>query len=94
MRLSVIGTSEDVIGFSLAGWPGVVCSTGEAVAEALRAECGDRSVALVLVSGSVARLAPDEIRRWQAAPGSPVVIVMPGGERREGAGQAHAEAAP
>jgi vacuolar-type H+-ATPase subunit F/Vma7 len=87
MRLSVIGTAEDVIGFALAGSPGLVCATGVEVAAALDRECRDPEVALVLVSSDSAGLAPDAVQRWRAA-GAPLVIVLPATERAdEGAGR-------
>jgi vacuolar-type H+-ATPase subunit F/Vma7 len=81
MRLSVIGTAEDVIGFALAGSPGRVCTTEAMVLAALESECRDPDVALVLVSGEAAELAPDAVQKWSTAPGAPILIVLPGAKR-------------
>ena len=83
MRLSVIGTVEDVIGFALAGSPGLLCTTGAMVLAALESECRDPDVALVLVSGEAARLAPDAVQKWSTAAGAPILIVLPGAERSD-----------
>ena len=81
MRLSVIGTFGDVTGFSLAGSPGVVCSDEAGVAAALEAECGDGNVALVLMSEEAAGVAAAAIRKWQATPGAPIILVLPASQR-------------
>lgn len=86
MRLAVIGTEVDVTGFALAGSPGVVCDNGDAVAAALEAACADPSVAVVLVSDAAAEAAPVAVRRWQAAAGAPVVLVLPGTKEIPGRG--------
>jgi vacuolar-type H+-ATPase subunit F/Vma7 len=92
MRLSVIGTAEDVIGFALAGSPGALCTTGAMVLAALESECRDPDVALVLVSGEAADLAPDAVQKWSTAPGAPILIVLPGAERAESVVRQPAEA--
>jgi vacuolar-type H+-ATPase subunit F/Vma7 len=80
MRVSVIGTEEDVIGFALAGWPGRVCDDEASVAAALQSDCRDPDVALLLVSQAAADLASAAVQRLQATPGAPIVIVLPAGE--------------
>jgi vacuolar-type H+-ATPase subunit F/Vma7 len=92
MRLSVIGTVEDVIGFALAGSPGLLCTTKAMVLAALESECRDPDVALVLVSGEAARLAPDAVQQWTTAPGAPILIVLPGSARSESAARQPVEA--
>lgn len=92
MRLSVIGTAEDVIGFALAGSPGTLCTSGPMVLAALESECRDPDVALVLVSGEAAELAPDAVQKWSAVPGAPILIVLPGVERSDSVAPQSAEA--
>jgi vacuolar-type H+-ATPase subunit F/Vma7 len=92
MRLSVIGTAEDVVGFALAGSPGAVCASGAQVVAALDTECRDPDVALVLISEESADLAPDAVQRRRAAAGAPLLIVLPGLERPGGLERQPAEA--
>ena len=92
MRLSVIGTAEDVIGFALAGSPGRLCTTEAMVLAALESECRDLDVALVLVSSEAAELAPAAVQKWSTAPGAPILIVLPGPERSESAARQPVEA--
>jgi hypothetical protein len=76
--VALLGTSEDVLGFGLAGVSGVVCVTPRDVKRALAA-IDARSVqpALLLVSAAVEQLAPQEFSdRWLRVDG-PVVVVLP-----------------
>ena len=92
MRLSVIGTAEDVIGFALAGSPGVACTSEASVVAALDSECRDPNVALVLISEEAATLAPDAVQKWRLAAGAPLFIVLPGDERTGSTGRQPPEA--
>ena len=75
----LLGTEHDVRGFALAGVEGHLCATPGALAEAAAALRARPEVALILVSRSLARLAPAEIARQEALDGPPALIVLPGG---------------
>lgn len=74
----LLGTEQDVRGFSLAGVESRACGTPGEVAEAAAALHSRSDVALILVSRAVARLAPAEIAHLEGVGGPPAVIVLPG----------------
>ncbi len=74
----LLGTEQDVRGFSLAGVEGRACGTAKELADAAAALRSRSEVALILVSREVARLAPAEIAHLEGAAGPPAVIVLPG----------------
>ena len=78
MIAALLGTEHDVRGFALAGVEGSVCRTATATASAAAALRARTDVALILVSRSVARLAPAEIAALEGVDGPPALVVLPG----------------
>jgi len=76
---ALLGTGQDVRGFALAGLEGQVCESSGELARAAAALRARPEVALILVSRTLARLAPAEIARFQAPEGPPALVVLPGG---------------
>jgi vacuolar-type H+-ATPase subunit F/Vma7 len=76
VKLVVLGDFDDVCGFELAGVDGVVVS-GSSLEAALSRSKARGDVALVLVSGSVARDAPAVIERALGWSEPPFVFVLP-----------------
>lgn len=76
MKLVVLGEFDDVSGFGLAGVEGLVVS-GASLEPALSWCAARGDVALVLVSASVAREAPDVIDRAFGRIEPPFVLVLP-----------------
>jgi vacuolar-type H+-ATPase subunit F/Vma7 len=80
MSMTVIGSFEDVVGFRLAGVHGAICETAEAVERAIEGARGAGGALVVAVSASAADMASEAIRRLSAAPGFPLIVVLPSGD--------------
>lgn len=78
MDFFVIGPSEIVIGFSLAGVAGKACATREEVLSAFESVTGDPKGCKVLVlSEEAASLIPDEALEWQLSGAYPLIVEIP-----------------
>lgn len=78
MKLIVVGSEEEVIGFALAGVATAACrSADEAPAVVERAVAADSGAGLVLVSQWTALHAPRAVSAARQRKGPPVVTVMP-----------------
>lgn len=79
MKISVVGSREDVGGFGLAGLPGRVAEVGPEVDAALRAAAsGDEEpTGFLLVSAGAARLAPELFEALARREGAPAVLALP-----------------
>jgi vacuolar-type H+-ATPase subunit F/Vma7 len=76
MKLVVLGDVDDVAGFGLAGVEGTVVS-GSSLTPALGRVAARGDVALVLVSASVAREAPEVVERAFDRREPPFMLVLP-----------------
>jgi vacuolar-type H+-ATPase subunit F/Vma7 len=80
VKIAVVGSANDVRGFSLVGLPGRVADTAREAVSALGEEARDGSgTALLLVSARAARLYPDELAAIRRREGGPAVLVLPEG---------------
>ncbi len=75
MQAFLLGTADDVRGFALAGVAGRVCATAAEVEEACAHVKARTDLALVLVSGEVAKLAWPALEQVEASP--PALVVLP-----------------
>jgi vacuolar-type H+-ATPase subunit F/Vma7 len=77
MRVRLIGDTQDVTGFALAGIDSQACTTRAELVRALDAACHNPAVAIVMVSAAVAALAGDEIQHMRDSAHLPIAIVLP-----------------
>jgi vacuolar-type H+-ATPase subunit F/Vma7 len=84
MRVLVLGTPDDTLGFALAGATARAPKTAREV-EAALAQAGEERppFGLVLVSEPVAALAPRAVRAFCRRPGAPPLLVLPEGANHE-----------
>lgn len=80
MRFFCIGDERTVRGFRLAGVAGRVASSPDAAEQALREACADASVAVILVTDSVAASVPQAVEAIRQKRPGPVVLSIPGPE--------------
>ena len=77
MDIRMIGNRQDAIAFGLAGLDAVECRTRPQLIAALDHARDDPSVALVIVSPSVAALGADIIARLRESSRLPITVVLP-----------------
>jgi vacuolar-type H+-ATPase subunit F/Vma7 len=77
MHVRLIGDTQDVIGFALAGIDSCECTTRADLVRALDDACRDPPVAILMVSAAVAALADDEIQHMRDSAQLPIAIVLP-----------------
>ena len=77
MNAVVLGGPDDARGFALAGWPSRACRDAAQLTAALHALRGRAGLALLLVSGDAAALAPGAVEAFRAAAPATVVLVLP-----------------
>ncbi len=83
MKIAVVGSPEDVRGFSLAGLTGQVAESAAEMERALAAATrGGSEAGLLLVSADAARLASESVSGLERREGAPVVLVLPEGLSR------------
>jgi vacuolar-type H+-ATPase subunit F/Vma7 len=85
MHVRLIGDTQDVTGFSLAGIDSRECRSRAELVRALDDACHDPSVVIVMVSAAVAALADDEIQHLRDSAHLPIAIVLPERSASEGA---------
>ncbi len=86
MRVLVLGTPDDALGFGLAGALARAPRNARELSEALGRVGDERPpVGLVLVSAPVAALSPRTVRAFAERPGAVPVLVLPEGGDHEGA---------
>jgi vacuolar-type H+-ATPase subunit F/Vma7 len=78
MRVLVLGTPDDTLGFALAGATARAPQSAREL-EALLAQASEERppVGLVLVSEPIAALAPRAVRVFRERPGAPPLLVLP-----------------
>ena len=77
MKVLVIGHSEAVLGFSLAGVSGRVATTAAEVNQALDDVQGSKDVGIVLVTQDVAQLIPARMEHLKLRSTIPLVVEIP-----------------
>ncbi|HSL42608.1 MAG TPA: V-type ATP synthase subunit F, partial [Anaerolineales bacterium] len=77
MKVLVIGHSEAVLGFSLAGVSGRVATTAAEVNQALDEVQASRDVGIVLVTQDVAQLIPARMEHLKLRSTIPLVVEIP-----------------
>ncbi len=78
MDFFVIGGSELVTGFALAGVPGRACATREEVLEAFRDLTGGGEACKVLILDEESSiLIQDEVVEWQLSGAYPLIVEVP-----------------
>lgn len=80
MRVLVVGHSDAVLGFSLAGVEGRVATDADQANSALDAAVKDRDVGIVLVTKDVARLMPARMEHLKLHSTMPLIVEIPGPE--------------
>lgn len=79
MRLVVVGRSDEITGFTLAGVDAVACDADADAARVVESVAApDAGAGLVLVSPWIARHAAREIAAVQQRKGPPVITIVPG----------------
>lgn len=74
----MLGQSEIVTGFGLAGVRGKACVTREEVLEAFREKTGKASgVKVLILSEDASSLIQDELLEWQLSGAYPLVVEIP-----------------
>jgi len=80
MKVLVIGHSEAVLGFSLAGVNGRVVSTADEANRALDETLASKEVGIVLVTRDVAKLISNRVEDLKLHSTIPLVVEIPGPE--------------
>jgi hypothetical protein len=73
----VLGGADDARGFALCGWPARACRDAADLAAVLRGLRGGDGLALLVVAGDTAALAPHAVEAFRAAAPATVVLVLP-----------------
>lgn len=79
MKVLVIGHSEAVLGFSLAGVGGRVATTADEVNQALDEAQASKDVGIVLVTQDVAKLIPARMEHLKLRSTVPLIVEIPSG---------------
>lgn len=85
MKIRVVGDSDDVLGFSLAGVEGLAVRDRREAERALAAVEADGGVGLLFVSASIEELRPQALERIRRRGGLPALVLLPskaGGSRQ------------
>ncbi len=80
MKVLVIGHSEAVLGFSLAGVNGHVVSTADEANQALDEALASKEVGIILVTRDVAKLISNRVEDLKLHSTIPLVVEIPGPE--------------
>lgn len=77
MRPILLGTPDDVLGFTLGGTTAITTSTRDDVQQAIRRIVTTVEDPIIIFSHDAAELIPEEIRLWKARGSGPMFVVLP-----------------